>query len=201
MILDAEEIVKVSQLHTDSTLKVSTRINGTIDLEAVVDTAAQVTILSDKIYAKLRPQPRVKKKIVLQTAGRQLKITGHVVGPLTLKLGEREYVDDVIVAAISDHMLLGLDFMRKYGVSIKLPEAHITIGDEQIPLVMDQRPVPARVSRVTVDRRTVIPPTLLDWFRATLRPMLSLCWSQISILALWYRERYILEKGSHMLVQ
>ncbi len=112
--LDETEVINVNQLRTDSTLKVATILNNSISLGAVVDTAAQVTILSDKIYEELDPKPRVKKQIVLQTAGRQLKITGHVVGPLTIQLGRKDYTEDVIVAPIQDDMLLGLDFMLKH---------------------------------------------------------------------------------------
>lgn len=153
------QVLTINQIQSNSTLKVATVINNTIEINAVVDTAAQVTILSDKIFAKLTPQPPVKRKLLLQTAGRQLKLTGQVVGPLTIGIGNGEYFEDVIVAPIADEMLLGLDFMLKYGIDIKLLEAEISIGKESIPLQMEnaksQEPT---ISRVTVVNRTIIPP-------------------------------------------
>ncbi len=95
---------------------------------------------------------------MLQTAGRQLKITGHVVGPLTIKLGRNDYSEDVIVAPIQDDMLLGLDFMLKHGLSINLPGAKIILGEEEIPMIINQSEKPSKVSRITVTKRSVIPP-------------------------------------------
>ncbi len=214
---DETETINISQLKTDSTLKIATLINNSVCLNAVVDTAAQVTILSDKIYCGLDPKPGVKKHVVLQTAGRQLKITGHVVGPLAIKLGKGVYTEDVIVAPIQDDMLLGLDFMLKHDVSINLPRAHVLLGGEEIPMVINQSTEPSHVSRVCVEKRTVIPPNSvklvpcksdinsqfllepIEDTRAVIPRTLHSGKGQLHICALNPSDRYILlKKGDYM---
>ncbi len=82
-----ENIVRINQLRSSSTLKVVVSING-VPVNAVVDTAAQVTIMSDKLFEILKPPCKIKRSITLQTAGRQLKFKGYVVGPIQVELGE-----------------------------------------------------------------------------------------------------------------
>ncbi len=84
-------------------------------------------------------------------------MTGDVVGPLTINIGKGKYSEEVIVAQIEEEMLLGLDFMLKWGLDIKLLKAEISIGMESIPLVMETNPEPT-ISRVTVVKRSIIPP-------------------------------------------
>ncbi len=57
-------------------MKVKAIINHGLEVGAVVDTAAQVTIISDRMFEQLDIKPPVRKKIVLQTAGRRMKIAG-----------------------------------------------------------------------------------------------------------------------------
>ena len=89
-------------------------------MKAVVDTAAMVTIGSDKIYREMKPNPPCLKVVALQTAGRDMRMDGHIVGPASLKLGNTTFPEVVHVAPIQDDMLLGLDFLLKHRVDIKL---------------------------------------------------------------------------------
>ncbi len=114
--------------------------------------------MSDLVYEQLRTKPTTLRPMVLQTAGRRMKIKGTIVGPVEIEIGKRRYHEEVIVAPIADDMLLGLDFMLKYGVRLNLPEAKIEIGMEEIPLVVDQQVKTSAISRVTVQQRMVIPP-------------------------------------------
>ena len=47
---------------------------------------------------------------------------GFVVGPMALKLGIITFPEAVYVAQIQDDMQLGLDFMQRHGVDIKLDD-------------------------------------------------------------------------------
>ena len=67
-----EQFVTISQLRSASMIKVRVTLEEK-EIPAIVDTAAQVTIVSDKIFEKLNWKGPVLKKVVLQTAGRQLK--------------------------------------------------------------------------------------------------------------------------------
>ncbi len=85
-------------------LKVPVCVEG-IKLEAVVDTAAQVTLISDQVYHKFREKPPVIKNISLNTAGRQMKLPGAIIGPVKLKLGRVQYFEKVYVAPIEDDIV------------------------------------------------------------------------------------------------
>ena len=80
-----------------------------VKLQAVIDTAAEVTTISDSIFRELQPTVPYLKKVILHTAGRDLRMDGFVVGPVTLKLGEITFPEAVYVAPIQD----GLALVRK----------------------------------------------------------------------------------------
>ena len=113
------EDITICQLPSSSMLSVPVSLQD-VKLLAVIDTAAEVTIISNSIFRELQPTPPYLKKVILHTAGRDLRMDGFVVGPVALKLGEITFPEAVYVAPIQDDMLLGLDFMLRHGVDIKL---------------------------------------------------------------------------------
>ena len=48
--------------------RVSVEVQGT-QLQAVVDTAAQVTLVSEKFYKSHDPAPPIRKEVVMNTSG------------------------------------------------------------------------------------------------------------------------------------
>ena len=113
------EDITICQLPSNSMLSVPVSLQD-VKLQAVIDTAAEVTIISDSIFRKLQPAPPFLKKVILHTAVQDLRMDGFAVGPVALKLGEIIFPEAVYVAPIQDDMLLGLDFMLRHGVDIKL---------------------------------------------------------------------------------
>ena len=105
-------------------------------IKAVVDTAAMVTVISDEIYRGMKLKPRCLKATSLQTAGRDMKMAGRIVGPLLIKLGAVTFPAVVHVAPINNDMLLGLDFLLKIGANINLKELHLLVtgATEKVPL-------------------------------------------------------------------
>ena len=78
------EDITICQLCSSSMLRVPVTLQD-FKLQAVVDTAAEVTIISDSIFRELQPKPPYLKKVILHTAGRDLRMDGFVVGPVALK--------------------------------------------------------------------------------------------------------------------
>ena len=107
------EDITICQLPSSSLLSVPVSLQD-VKLLAIIDTAAEVTIISDSIFRELQPTPPYLKKVILHTAGRDLRMDGFVVGTVTLKLGEITFPEAVYVAPIQDDMLLGLDFMLRH---------------------------------------------------------------------------------------
>ena len=49
---------------------------GGLSLKAIVDTAAKVTLISDKVYTSLTPQPPKLQEVTLNTAEETLECEG-----------------------------------------------------------------------------------------------------------------------------
>ena len=62
------EDITICQLRSSSMLQVPVTLQD-FKLQAVVDTAAEVTIISDSIFRELQPKPPYLKKVILHTAG------------------------------------------------------------------------------------------------------------------------------------
>ena len=65
---------------------------------AVIDTAAEVTIMSDKVYQSLKNQPPILRKTVMYAAGRGMQMDTMVVGPVELEIQSKMYFSEVYVA-------------------------------------------------------------------------------------------------------
>ncbi|VDI27328.1 Hypothetical predicted protein [Mytilus galloprovincialis] len=100
----------------------------------------------------------------MQAAGRGMHMDAFVVGPVELKIGERTYRTDIYVAPIDNDMLLGLDFLVRAKVILDCRKLVFFINGEALPMIHgDVGLVPpvnkiARVAKITVPHRTVIPP-------------------------------------------
>ena len=149
-----EEEPVVLQLRSGPTYTIPVTVNK-VKVSAVVDTAAQVTLISDKVLELLDPQPIKIKDISLQTAGREMKMKGHVVGPVEIHLGNKICSENVYVAPIQDEMLLGLDLLKKHCDQIELVSNTLFINGKAIKMEMTDSKADAQM---VVIRRTIIPP-------------------------------------------
>ena len=141
----------ICQLSSSATLRIPVVLQG-IALKAVVDTAATVTIVSDKVYRQWTVNPPCLMPATLKLAGRDNKIEGQVVGPVTLKLGSTVFPVVVHVAPIHSDMLIGLDFLLQHGLEISLIELYLLMraDKERIPLEIEKSQIEHyAVSKVT----------------------------------------------------
>ncbi|CAG2204992.1 DDI1 [Mytilus edulis] len=153
----------ICQLGSASMLRFTLKVQGQ-SVISVVDTAAEVTIISDKVFESFIKKPPIKRKTTMQAAGRGMHMDAFVVGPVELKIGERTYRTDIYVAPIDNDMLLGLDFLVRAKVILDCRKLVFFINGEALPMIHgDVGLVPpvnkiARVAKITVPHRTVIPP-------------------------------------------
>ena len=92
-----------------------------MQLQAVVDTAAQVTRVSEEFYKSLDPAPPIRREVVMNTAGKGMQMNGYIAGPFQVVLGTHQFSVEIYLAPIEE-MLLGLDFLEANGVSLHLKE-------------------------------------------------------------------------------
>lgn len=100
------------------------------DIVAVIDTGAEVTIISDKVYEMLQNKPPIKKHIVMHGAGRDMKMKTFIIEPIDIGIGTRTYSSEVYVAPMDDDMPLELDFMRRNHVQLDCCKQQIIINSD-----------------------------------------------------------------------
>ena len=105
-----------------------------MEVEAVVDTAAQVTVVSDKVINRLQSPVPTIKQMIINTAKRGQKMLGLLFGPVQLKFGSQQFLEEIYVAPVVEEMLLGMDFLTKHGEEINIPKAYVKLGAEKISI-------------------------------------------------------------------
>ncbi len=122
---------------------------GDIMVDAVVDTAAQATIISDAVYDSLAVRPKKVKDITLLTSGRKLSMKGFIAGPVSLKIGTRWYEEQVYVAPIEQEMLLGFDILYQRGAVLDMSKGILKFDGQELDLGLQGQDRVSSVARVT----------------------------------------------------
>jgi len=105
------------------------------EVAAVVDTAAEVTIISEDVFNAMKVRPRKVKDVKLFAAGNE-SMNGSVVGPVKLKLGSKVYTEFVHVAPIAQEMLLGFDILHKKAV-LNMRNTTLNVDGSILPLIVE----------------------------------------------------------------
>ncbi|VDI74776.1 Hypothetical predicted protein [Mytilus galloprovincialis] len=150
------EMITISQLTGGTMYRVPVVVQGH-RVAAVVDTAAQVTLISEEMYKSLKEPPPILKEVVMNTAGKGLQMNGFVAGPFYIKLGNQEFTWDIYVAPIGDQMLLGIDFLRKQGISLDLHRNQLSIHGEVIQMSWGQASSLPQTTEVRAGKNHTVP--------------------------------------------
>lgn len=102
------------------TIKAPIKIGGQY-LFAVIDTGAEVTVMSDRVFQSLSEEQRStltdsKRSLVVAEEGRKMSTQG--IAEVAIELGPVKCVWPVYVAPISDDILLGCDIIDNYDITI-----------------------------------------------------------------------------------
>ncbi len=128
-------------------------------IDAVVDTAAQVTVVSLDWIRENRPSVRMGEKISLLNAAKGSTMEGWRLAAQKFSCGGTEFLVDVIVAPIVDNMLLGLDFLKRNRIVIDLGDLTVLVNGKLVPALGkktgDQQ---YDVGRAALTRKVVVPP-------------------------------------------
>ncbi|CAG2185743.1 unnamed protein product [Mytilus edulis] len=106
-------------------------INGK-QADAIVDTAAQVTVINFDFAKSLDPAIEVKEPVILKGAGKDNSITARYADRVAIKVGKTETRWRVIVADITDPVILGLDVLQHIKAVINLVDLTITVDGEKL---------------------------------------------------------------------
>ena len=124
---------------------------GHNQIRSLIDTGAELSLLSERAYNSLKYRPPLKRKnIALQAAnGSGIKVLGEIILPF--KMGGVKLEHNFIVASdLNRSMLLGRDFLFKNGVRLYCDLKKIRVKGAYIPLEND-----IHISAVTRLSKTV----------------------------------------------
>ena len=138
---------------------------------AVVDTAAEITVMSEAFAKSLQPDLTFGKDYVLKGAAKGQVFNARLARKVRITLGNCDVLWDVYVAPINDNVLLGLDILRHLRAEVNLNLNTITVNNLVVPSHRareNEKQEAYRVSRVFVSKRTVIPPATIAHVRCRL---------------------------------
>ena len=90
------------------------------EVMAVVDSAAQVTVVSENFCQKAKLNFKKSETVILKSAAKNGTMEASLVKNASLELGEHVYHWDIFVAPITDELILGLYFLITYGCKVDL---------------------------------------------------------------------------------
>ena len=151
-----EERVYIHQVRAGSSF-VQLKV-GSIDINARIDSGAEITILSSKIYEKLNKAPAKVKEVGLQMADKDTVMKGFIIQPLKMKLGNQCFSERVYVASIGEDMLLGHDLLHHLGVCLDMRTDTLILNEEQISVTTSFNINTPTVARVSVKQKVRLPP-------------------------------------------
>ena len=113
------------------TLVVKLTIN-TEDVEAVVDSEAQVSVLSKGFYDSLGDKPPITEKIRLIGASASGVMIASRIDDVCVGLCGVQNKQSMYVADINDKCILGLDYLKTNKAVIDLDKGVLLLGDMRI---------------------------------------------------------------------
>ncbi|CAC5374562.1 unnamed protein product [Mytilus coruscus] len=141
-----------------NTLVLGISIND-VTVNAVIDTAAQVTLMSEEFAKKLKPPVIFKGSLMLKGAGKDNSITARYTERVAVKVGKTDTKWKIIVAKINDQVILGLDFLKHLDAVIDLTDLSITIrGEKHLINEVKSENSSFKICRITLEETLIVPP-------------------------------------------
>ena len=147
------------------TISVSAGING-YETEAVIDSAAMITLIQEKYFRSIYTPNEWGVSVRLTGIGGE-HVMGKMVHNVPFTFGDQTFLHTVCVAPIKELCLLGLDFLKATGCVLDLANDILEIAGDVFPIKVAASPE-LQVSRVSVAKRTVIPPNTVGYIRGNL---------------------------------
>ena len=135
---------------------------------AVVDTAAQVTIMNHELRSKIGLQGSCDETMMLRNAKKDSAMQGYVWNHVGFQLGGRKYFCDIVKADISDALILGIDFLREQKCKIDLGNDVLEMqdGERVYASMRGQEAGVYHVSRVLLAKKAKVPPMSIRYVEA-----------------------------------
>jgi len=149
------------------TMYVPIIVSGTQVL-AVIDSGAQVSIMSKKLYDQLQQKPRKDDTVFIKGIGTS-RIQGNIVNQVPIEIGKTQLEWNMLMADIPDIVILGLDFLEGNKIIIDHGTYQLTMNEETIPVTsMREEQHDVTIYRIKIAETTIIPPNSSCYIEASL---------------------------------
>ena len=141
--------------HVGITIKISGR-----KYDCMIDDGSAITVISRQCYLSIpeRERPRTKPIPVKLCSVDGSELINYGVADLTFSLGNNTYTEEVVVADITNDMILGLDFLKEnHRCSVSYYENALEI-DGQKYRTKAIKAISLAVCKVTLTEGGIIPP-------------------------------------------
>jgi hypothetical protein len=127
--------------------------------QVVVDTGAEVNVLSKRVYDELDPRSNIKQYVTITQVRDNAKMNGFIVEVMEIQLGSTEYCGYLYVAPLKDQMLLpvGIKFLYQRMARLDLENGVMTSARDAVPITFERAegPLEALVLAVQCEDRDV----------------------------------------------
>ncbi|VDH99609.1 Hypothetical predicted protein [Mytilus galloprovincialis] len=131
------------------------------EVNALIDTGSEVTILKDSVFDTLTQKPYIIRETTMHGAGRDMRITCRITNPTEFSIELLSFKETLHVAPIDCNMLIGADFLIKHGAILDVPAKKMNLRNTQVNLKLGGETTTTNspiVNRVTVQHTVIVPP-------------------------------------------
>jgi hypothetical protein len=145
------------------------QING-IQVFAVVDSGAQVSIINKDLYNQILDKPKITETVFIKGINSTASIRAHIVPNINIKIGRTNLQWNMLMAEITEKVILGLDFLEANKAIVDHGQYSIHINGEMIhaTFALNEQEEHLQMYRAKIDNTTVIPPFSMKFIETKL---------------------------------
>ena len=129
------------------------------EILGVVDIAAQVSVINSSLFEQIVPRPKLQGRIILKGADKFSEIEAKLAEQIKIQIGNIFINWNMVVADITDSVILGIYFLEKNRAVIDLSDYSIRLNGQTIPSVIINTEENQHVKyRVKTTKRIAMPP-------------------------------------------
>ena len=106
------------------------------EILGVVDTAAHVSVINSSLFEQVVPRPKLQGRIILKGADKYSELEARLAEKIKIQIGITVINWNMVVANITDSLILGIYFLEKQRAVIDLSDYSIRLNGQIIPPVM-----------------------------------------------------------------
>ena len=112
------------------------KVNGEVEVNAIIDTGSDATLISNSLYDRLSSKPEVKGRTEFKTAGGSSTcMITEKLNDVIIQVGKYDYEHSIFKGDLASdtNVILGMDFLSKIGAIINFSTNTLDFMEECIP--------------------------------------------------------------------